>query len=333
MVNIVSAANTYGPGSWVDLDAPPVPEDSRRIFELLAAATPGFTNNRQVLDAVSFDGSPHTIVPGPLKSGAIAAALHAMCGVVANEILALRDGTNSKAVSVNTDHASFWLGSVGMPQRNGRGVRELAKSGELASIFEYDLEGGTFATPLRLRATASYPTKDPSVWYQLHGSLNAEPVLRLIGLDPEQPCSSNDEAYRIISGRVQQYDADQLEMMNIANGLCGSICYTPKQWSQTRMSQDLSRHPLINYTQETYAVSTPSVPLPRMTSDKRPLAGIKVVELVRIIAGPVIGTTLAALGADVIRINGSSLPDFNVGGFLIESVASQLCRTQYVLAP
>lgn len=80
-------------------------------------------------------------------------------------------------------------------------------------------------------------------------------------------------------------------------------------------------------------MSTPSVPFPRMTSDKRPLAGIKVVELVRIIAGPVIGTTLAALGADVIRINGSSLPDFNVGEFLIESVASQLCRTQYVSAP
>ncbi|KAF0646003.1 hypothetical protein FPSE5266_08165 [Fusarium pseudograminearum] len=51
-------------------------------------------------------------------------------------------------------------------------------------------------------------------------------------------------------------------------------------------------------------------PLP-VSTDKRPLAGIKVVELVRIIAGPVIGTTLASLGADVIRANCSRLPDFN----------------------
>lgn len=319
MVNIISAKETYGPGSWVDTDAPPVPDDSRRVFETLAAATPGFTHDRKILDAVKFEGSSETMVPGPLKSGVVAAALHAMCGVAANEILALRDGSASNAVSVNTDHASFWLGSVGMPQRNGRGVREIAKAGELASIFDKDLEKDIFATPLRLRATANYPTKDPKVWYQLHGSLNADPVLRLIGLDPEQPCSSNDEAYRIISERVQQYDANQLEMMHVAKGLCGSICYTPEQWSQTRMSQDLSRHPLINYSQETYAVPTPAVPVPKAMSDKRPLAGIKVVELVRIIAGPVIGTTLAALGADVIRINGSALPDFNVSGFSMEA--------------
>lgn len=312
MVNIVPANETYGPGSWVDLDPPSPPDDSRRIFELLAAATPGFTRDRRLLDAVSFNGSSQTIVPGPLKSGAVAAALHAMCGVVGNEIVALRDGTDSKAVSINTDHAAFWLGTVGMPQRNGRTVREIAKAGELASIFDKDLEKDTFATPLKVRATANYPTKDPSVWYQLHGSLNAEPVLRLIGLDPDQPSKDNDDAYRIISERMRHFDANQLEMMNVASGLCGSICYTPEQWSQTRMSQDLSRHPLINYSQETYAVPTPVEPIPKSPSDSRPLAGIKVVELVRIIAGPVIGTTLASLGADVIRVNSSSLPDFNV---------------------
>ncbi|GAB1730510.1 hypothetical protein NU195Hw_g5994t1 [Hortaea werneckii] len=311
MVNIVSSSDTYGPGSYTDLSPPTVQEDARRVFELLAAKTPGFTQDRKLLDAVSFHGSPDTIVPGPLKSGVVASALHAMCGVAANEVLALRDGSGSKDVSIDTDHASFWLGSVGMPERHGRTVREIAKAGELASIFDTDLEKDTFATPLKLRATANYPTKDPSVWYQLHGSLNAEPVLRIIGLNPEQPCRDNDEAYRIIADRVKQYDANQLEMLNVANGLCGSICYTPKEWSETRMSQDLSRHPLINCSQETYAQPTPAVPLPKTMSDKRPLAGIKVVELVRIIAGPVIGTTLASLGADVIRVNSSALPDFN----------------------
>lgn len=77
------------------------------------------------------------------------------------------------------------------------------------------------------------------------------------------------------------------------------------------MAKDLSKHPLIKYKRQTHAVATPIIHLP-ISADKRPLAGIKVVELVRIIAGPVIGTTLAALGADVIRVNCGRLPDFNV---------------------
>jgi hypothetical protein len=99
--------------------------------------------------------------------------------------------------------------------------------------------------------------------------------------------------------------------MNLVQGLCGSICYTPAGWEQTRMAKDLSKHPVINYKQQTHTTPTPAIPLP-VSADKRPLAGLKVVELVRIIAGPVIGTTLAALGADVIRVNCSRLPDFNV---------------------
>lgn len=47
-------------------------------------------------------------------------------------------------------------------------------------------------------------------------------------------------------------------------------------------------------------------------ADKRPLAGVKVVEMTRVIAGPQIGTILAAYGADVIRINPPHLPDINI---------------------
>ena len=240
------------------------------------------------------------------------AALHAMSGIVANELLESRDGRSpNRTVSVDTDHASFWLGCVGMSNRNGKTVRELAKDGELYSIFPKNLEGGIFGTPLRLRATANYPTKDDGVWFQLHGSLGADPVLKTIGLDPSQHCASNDEAYKVIAEKVRGFGAHELEMMHLIQGLCGSICHTPAGWEQTRMAKDLSKHPLINYKQQTHAVPTPAIPLP-VSADKRPLAGIKVVELVRIIAGPVIGTTLAALGADVIRVNCGRLPDFNV---------------------
>ncbi|KAL1864396.1 hypothetical protein Plec18167_009731 [Paecilomyces lecythidis] len=77
------------------------------------------------------------------------------------------------------------------------------------------------------------------------------------------------------------------------------------------MGKHLSRHPLVNYKLQSHAIPTPPAQVPRLLSDKRLLEGIKVVELVRIIAGPVNGTTLAAFGADVIRVNSSRLPDIN----------------------
>ncbi|KAI7759406.1 hypothetical protein LZL87_008783 [Fusarium oxysporum] len=311
MAQIVSGADIYGQGSWIDSEALPVPDDARRLFKVLAEATPGFTKDHAVLDTVSFMGSSHTIVPGPLKSAVIAGALHAMSGIVANELLELRDGqSSSRTVSIDTDHAAFWLGSVGMTKRNGQTVQEIARDGKLAAIFPKDLEGDIFGTPLKLRATANYETKDEGVWFQLHGSLGADLVLQTIGIDPSQECSSNNEAYRVIAEHVRKFGAHELEMMYFVQGLCGSICYTPAGWKQTRMAKDLSKHPLINYKQQTHAVPTPAIPLP-VSADKRPLAGIKVVELVRIIAGPVMGTTLAALGADVIRVNCGRLPDFN----------------------
>ncbi|RGP81368.1 hypothetical protein FLONG3_512 [Fusarium longipes] len=307
----ISGDDVYGPGSWIDSEPLPVPDDARRLLKILAEATPAFTQDQATLEAVKFTGSTEPITPGPLKSGVIASALHAMSGIVANELLELRDGPSSnRSIYVDTDHAAVWLGSVGMSKYNGQTVRELAKEGKLASIFPKDLEGGIFATPLRLRTTANYETKDDGVWFQLHGSLNADPVLQTIGLDASEACGSNDEAYKTIAKNVRKFGAHELEMMHLVQGLCGSICYTPAGWKRTRMAKDLSRHPLINYKQQTHAVPTPAIPMP-VSSDKRPLAGIKVVELVRIIAGPVIGTTLASFGADVIRVNCSRLPDFN----------------------
>ncbi|KAL4811899.1 CoA-transferase family III domain-containing protein [Aspergillus spinulosporus] len=310
----------YGPGTYVDKSFLPAPQDARRIFEYLASSTPGFNTDKALLETVHFSGSEHPVIPGPIKAPLVSAALHAMCGVVAHEIVQDRDGTPaaSQTVSVNTDHAAIWLGTVLAATVNGDDMRkdmsEVVRSGELPSLFDRNFEGGFMSTPMRQRTTALYKTATPGVWYQLHGSLDAPPVLRALGIDPEYPAKTSQEAYEHIAKRVEQWTADELEMLNIKNGFCGSICFTPKGWNETLMGKRLASHPLVNYKRQTHAIPTPAVPWRKVDDggDRRPLAGIKVVELVRIIAGPVIGSTLAAFGADVIRVNCSRLVDLNV---------------------
>ncbi|KAL4748558.1 hypothetical protein BDW72DRAFT_195682 [Aspergillus terricola var. indicus] len=316
----IPSDTVYGPGTYVDKAFLPAQQDARRIFEYLASSTPGFTTDRALWETVHFSGSEHPVIPGPIKAPLVAASLHAMCGVVAHEIVQDRDGTPaaSQTVNVNTDHAAIWLGTVLAASVNGDGTRkdmsEVVRSGELPFLFDRNFEGGFMSTPMRQRTTALYKTATPGVWYQLHGSLDAPAVLRAIGIDPEYPAKTSEEAYDHIAQRVEQWTADELEMLNIKNGFCGSICFTPKGWNETLMGKRLASHPLVNYKRQTHAIPTPAVPWQtvRDGGDRRPLVGIKVVELVRIIAGPVIGSTLAAFGADVIRVNCSRLVDLNV---------------------
>ncbi|KGO75567.1 hypothetical protein PITC_098500 [Penicillium italicum] len=301
----------YGPGT--DTEVLPVPVDARRVFEFLASSTPGFPKDPNAWSTVNFSGGSAPMIPSPIKAPVIAAALQAMCGLVVNELLELRDGKAllDSTVAVDTNHAGLWLGSTFTTYTNGLDVPALARTKKLASIFDRDFEQG-FGQGLAGRTTALYQTKDPHVWYQLHGSLDAHKTLESMGIPTNVKFDTAKEYYNHIQKYIINWSPNEIEMHNVRHGLCGSICYTPAAWRNTIMGQRLNSHPLVNYDCQTYAAPTPKVPLPMATTDKRPLAGIKVLEMVRIIAGPTIGVTLASYGADVIRVNCSKLADLNV---------------------
>ncbi|EQB51131.1 hypothetical protein CGLO_09353 [Colletotrichum gloeosporioides Cg-14] len=303
----------YGPGTFTDKTFTSVPEDTERIFRLIASQTPGFTQDERILSKVQFTGESYPVIPGPIKATSVAAALHAMTGVLADEILALRDAKNDeRQITVNTTHAAIWFGCIATAFLDGVDVVSLVKQGKLKELLP-DWERGWTDTPLKYRATGLYPTSDPEVWYSLHGSMNAEPVLRSIGVDPSTPAKTPEEAARLIAQHTSKLSPEKMEMTNLLNGFCGSMCFTPKQWRESEMGRSLSRHPLVNVQKQEQAIPTPPVDFPPLDpNDKRPLAGVKVVEMTRVIAGPQIGTILAAYGADVIRVNPPHLPDINI---------------------
>lgn len=305
--------DVYGPGTFTDKSFVPVPEDTQRIFRLIASQTPGFTQDEAILSKVRFTGESFPVIPGPIKATSVAAALHAMTGVLADEILALRGIKNdNRQITVNTTHAAFWFGNIAAAFLDGEDVISLVRAGKLKQLLP-DWEQGWTDTPLKYRATALYPTNNPEVWYSLHGSMRADPVLRSIGVDPATPIKTNEEAAAHIAAHVSKLSPEKLEMTNLLNGFCGSICFTPQQWRESEMGRTLAAHPLVNVSAQPHAIPTPPVAFPPLDpSDKRPLAGVKVVEMTRVIAGPQIGAILSSYGADVIRINPPHLPDINI---------------------
>src|SRR5258706_7071997 len=75
-----------------------------------------------------------------------------------------------------------------------------------------------------------------------------------------------------------------------------------EEWDAHPHSAAIAKQPLIKLTRVGDA-------LPRkLPKGSRPLEGIRVLELTRIIAGPVCGRTLAVHGADVLRLMGSNVP-------------------------
>lgn len=236
------------------------------------------------------------------------AVLHAMAGIVGHEICDMR-AQKTGQITINTDHVGLWLGTPILVTVDGKSAGGM--NGDIEKIVPLS-DKGCFDTPLRYRGWAIYETKTPNTWYQIHSSLTPGPVFEALGINPEGPgITTKDEAYAQIQEAVAKLSALELEMIFRAKGLCGVTCFTPQAWRETGMGVALARHPLISYGKQTYMPSTPPAPFEK-TADKRPLAGIKVVELARVIAAPALCAGLASLGADVVRIMSPHAPDVTV---------------------
>ncbi|KAM4063090.1 coA-transferase family III domain-containing protein [Hirsutella rhossiliensis] len=298
---------TYGPGTFTDAAYTPLPAECRRLLKYFAESTPGFTTDDAALSSVEFHGGDLPIIPGPLKSQAMSAVCQAMIGIVGKEICSLR-GFDTGNISVDVDKSGLYPATPALVSVDGKGLADMEKDGTLLKVGK-DLDKGVLTkNDMHYRSWSIYPTKDPHVWYQIMGNLHPADFLRAYGLDPTAKTSSREEAYNIIKAEMVKYSAAELEQKNMEHGFCGQTCYTPEQWRQTTMGQRLAGHPVVNYSRKSETPDLPPVPFPK-SDDKRPLAGIKVIELARVIAGPAMGAALAALGADVIKVQCPDLPD------------------------
>lgn len=156
-----------------------------------------------------------------------------------------------------------------------------------------------------------YRTKNQGEYFHLHGSLEATKALNMIGLEGHRPdLTEYHECIKIIEDHVQQFTADELEDMNHKIKQAGVTCLKWDDFRSTEHGEILLQQP--PWKVDNLETETPPTPLPFQASrapKPQILAGIRVLELCRIIAGPAMGRGLAEYGAQVIKVTAPRLSD------------------------
>ncbi|HEY8543391.1 MAG TPA: CoA transferase [Acidimicrobiales bacterium] len=103
-----------------------------------------------------------------------------------------------------------------------------------------------------------------------------------------------------VAAAVARWKAVELEDAVVAAGGCAAALRTVDEWRATEAAATVAAQPLIDLTR----LADAPLPNPAGTPPRnRPLQGIRVLDLTRVLAGPVAGRFLAAYGADVLRVD------------------------------
>jgi len=135
-----------------------------------------------------------------------------------------------------------------------------------------------------------FPTKDGR-WY-LPTAAYPHMVPDWLGL---LGCSLNE---RSVTEAIAKWNAQELEDAAADRGMIGSICRTPEEWLAHEQGGLLARTPMI----EIVKIGDSDPEMPKAAVADRPLSGFRVASFTHVIAGQVVGRTLAEHGAEILHL-------------------------------
>lgn len=139
-------------------------------------------------------------------------------------------------------------------------------------------------------------------WVRVHANFahHRDGALKLLGLDPAT-AQRADAEQAMTSWRAVDFESAAAQA-----GLVATALHSFAQWDETAQGRAVAGQPLLRIVR---IGDAPPLALPPLDARQRPLEGVKVLDLTRILAGPVGGRALAAYGADVMLVNAPHLPN------------------------
>jgi crotonobetainyl-CoA:carnitine CoA-transferase CaiB-like acyl-CoA transferase len=221
------------------------------------------------LSSVDLTGA-EPVLPSSFAVGAAAQATIAASALAASELWRLRTGRRQR-IGVDMRAAAIEF----------RSERYLRVDGNVPAEY-HDIIAGLYRCA-------------DGRWVRLHTNLphHCSGLLRLLDCERDRGA---------VQHTLDGWKAEALEDAAAAAGLVVTACRSFAEWDRHPQGQAVAALPPFSIEQ---IGDAPQKPLP--VAD-RPLSNIKVLDLTRIIAGPVCGRTLAAHGADVLLVTAPHLP-------------------------
>ncbi len=210
------------------------------------------------------------VLATPWPIGPMAAAVLGAVGIAASRIHEMRTG-EKRQVTVDTRAAELSMASSNYLLLNGKPAKQM----EPFTGF-YQTAGGQ--------------------WVYLHGNFQhlREGLIKMIGVG-EDP---SDVRTALLS-----WEAEEVEAEAIRRGLCAARVRSRAEWLEDPHCNAISRLPPIRFEKLGSAQKRELA-----SGGNGPLAGLRMLDLSRVIAGPMAGRAMAEHGATVMLVSSPNLP-------------------------